>query len=551
MARHCCAQCNLVTRDVDVFILRRHLIHSAALLGIAIVGQRILFQIVRRFIPVSVSRPDSINIGVAVCVGVSAVSLRLFHRYFCHNAVRQSVILRLGFDHFVQNRRCAPADEDVGVACGFIGESKSMGSYLATGIGCRFIMTHDLAGNHTVGGELLRCSCHMVVRTDNVLIVAVVAVVTDMDGIIIVIRIAVAVAVHRIDGIKRNILGGHDVLIMRDNLADILLRRVFRKRLLDLSFTPADKNRLFALFQISRVGIIRADLLSLNMPGGRRSVCSAAAVEVIGEGIELFYFRCKGYIAGNCYFLELVGGVCVGSVRPVAGEAIACIGVDVRDSIKLLAVPHLGCSSALPIWHAERHRMRLLEADQKGSCILDVIGLLVQIQNNAGRGGVLSRIRRELSSAFRQGEFQRIIAVGVGAARIGDGYMVGVRPAAGEFKCSICGGCLMRSIPLRTVCIAVAVVRFYRNTVGVERIRAFVIYAVKVFIDKNLTANDARLELYLNAGQRIVTLIQRIAHGIGGHTTGSEVDLTTHKVRVPIKRRLQSHINFQFGILRD
>ena len=151
--------------------------------------------------------------------------------------------------------------------------------------------------------------------------------------------------------------------------------------------------------------------------------------------------------------------------------------------------------------------MRLLEADQKGSCILDVIGLLVHIQNNAGRGGVLSRIQRELPSAFRQGEFQRIIAVGVGAAGIGDDYMVGVRPAAGEFKCSILGGCLMRSIFLRTVFIAVAVVRFYHNTACVKFIRAFVICAVKVFIDKNLTANDARLELYLNAGQRIVTLI--------------------------------------------
>ena len=129
------------------------------------------------------------------------------------------------------------------------------------------------------------------------------------------------------------------------------------------------------------------------MRGGLRSVCSAAAVEVIGEGIELFYFRCKDHIAGNCYFLELVGGVCVGSVCPVSGEAIAFIGVDVWDSHKLLTVPHLGCSSALPIWHAERHRMRLLEADQKGSCILDVIGRLVHIQNNAGRGGVLSRIQ--------------------------------------------------------------------------------------------------------------------------------------------------------------
>ena len=109
----------------------------------------------------------------------------------------------------------------------------------------------------------------------------------------------------------------------------------------------------------------------------------------------------------------------------------------------------------------------------------------------------------------------------------------------------------MRSIPLRTVCIAVAMVRFYRNTACVERIRVFVICAVKVFIDKNLTGNDARLELHLNAGQRVVTLIRRIAHGIGGHTAGSEVDLTAHQVCVLIKHRLQSHVDFQFGVLRD
>ena len=214
-------------------------------------------------------------------------------------------------------------------------------------------------------------------------------------------------------------------------------------------------------------------------------------------------------------------------------------------------MPHLGCSSALPIWHAERHLMGLLQANHQILCRSVVILLLIHIQNNAGRSGVLSRIQRELSSAFRQGEFQRIIAVGVGAARIGDSHMVGVRPAAGEFKCSILGGCLMRIRSLRTGFIAVAVVRFYRNTTGVEHIRVFVICAVKVFIDKNFTANDARLELHLNAGQRVVTLIRRIAHGIGGHTAGSEVDLTAHQVCVLIKHRLQSHVDFQFGVLRD
>ena len=195
--------------------------------------------------------------------------------------------------------------------------------------------------------------------------------------------------------------------------------------------------------------------------------------------------------------------------------------------------------------------MGLLETDQKGLCILDVIRVFIHIQNNAGRGGVLSRIQRELSSAFRQGEFQRIFVVGVGTAGIGDGYMVGVRPAAGEVKCSILGGCLMRIIPLRTVFIAVAVVRSYRNTAGVERIRAFVICAVKILIEENLPSDNARLEFHLDPGQGVVTLIRRIAHGIGGHTAGSEVDLTAHQVRVLLKRRLQSHVDFQLGVFRD
>ena len=81
--------------------------------------------------------------------------------------------------------------------------------------------------------------------------------------------------------------------------------------------------------------------------------------------------------------------------------------------------------------------MGLLQANHQILCRSDVIGGLVHIQNDAGRGGVLPRIQRELSSAFRQGEFQRIFAVGVGAAGVCDSHMVGVRPAACEFKFSI------------------------------------------------------------------------------------------------------------------
>ena len=76
--------------------------------------------------------------------------------------------------------------------------------------------------------------------------------------------------------------------------------------------------------------------------------------------------------------------------------------------------------------------MWLLQANHQILRIRDVIRIFIHIQNNAGRGGVLSRIQREFSSDFRQGEFQRIIAVGVGAAGIGDDHVVGVRPAAVE-----------------------------------------------------------------------------------------------------------------------
>ena len=82
--------------------------------------------------------------------------------------------------------------------------------------------------------------------------------------------------------------------------------------------------------------------------------------------------------------------------------------------------------------------MGLLQANHQILCRSDVIGGLVHIQNDGCRGDVLSRIQQELSSSFRQGEFQRIFVVGVRRiAGIGDDYMVGVRPAACEFKCSI------------------------------------------------------------------------------------------------------------------
>ena len=323
--------------------IRRQVCHSAALLGIAIVGQRILFQIVRRFIPVAVGGPYGVNIGVAVIIGVSAVSLRLFHRYFCHNAARQSIIISLGFDNGVQNRRCAPADEDVVVTSGGILVGKGMGSHLVAGSRCRFIMAQALAGNRTAGGELCRCACHMMVGAEDVFTNIVIAVITNMDGTVVVIRIAVAVGIRRINGVEDDIMSGHCVFIRRDNLVDVVLRCVCRKRLRDLLFTPTGKNRLFALFQIFRARIIRADLLALDvLRGGRHNACRIT-VAVIGQRVELFYFRCKGHIVGNFHFLELISGICLVSDRPVSGEAIAIIGGDCWGrALQFVPVPHIG-----------------------------------------------------------------------------------------------------------------------------------------------------------------------------------------------------------------
>ena len=143
MGRRCRAQGNLVVREVDVCI-RRQISHSAALLGIAIIGQLILFLIIRYYISVAVGRPDSINIGVAVIIGIFTgvfgilignIITRLFqHRNLVLDAAFQVVIFRLGFDHFVQDRIGAPANKDIGAV------GKGMESHLAAGIGCRFIM---------------------------------------------------------------------------------------------------------------------------------------------------------------------------------------------------------------------------------------------------------------------------------------------------------------------------------------------------------------------------------------------------------------------------
>ena len=175
-----------------------------------------------------------------------------------------------------------------------------MGSHLVAGSRCRFIMAQALAGNRTAGGELCRCACHMMVGAEDVFTNIVIAVITNMDGTVVVIRIAVAVGIRRINGVEDDIMSGHCVFIRRDNLVDVVLRCVCRKRLRDLLFTPTDEDRILAIFQIPRAGIIRSELLALDMRGGLRSICSAASVEVIGEGIEFFYFRFNGHIAGNC-----------------------------------------------------------------------------------------------------------------------------------------------------------------------------------------------------------------------------------------------------------
>ena len=54
-----------------------------------------------------------------------------------------------------------------------------------------------------------------------------------------------------------------------------------------------------------------------------------------------------------------------------------------------------------------------------------VIRFFIHIQNNGSGDGILALVRLELPSAFRQGEFQRIIAVGVGTAGVCDSHMVG------------------------------------------------------------------------------------------------------------------------------
>ena len=216
--------------------------------------------------------------------------------------------------------------------------------YLSGSTRCVVIMPQAFTGNRTVGGELFLCPYHMMVGTDDVGIVTIVAVITDMDGIVVVIRIAVTIGIHRIDGIKVDVMIGHVMLIRRDDLADGFLSRILLKNVRDFLQAPADKDRLLSLVQTAGARIIWRNLLAFNMLRGFRSTRSGSAVQVIGHRVELLHLGSKGLVIRIDYLLlQLVSGIRGGFVCPVPRESPATRGRNRRNALlQRIVVPHLG-----------------------------------------------------------------------------------------------------------------------------------------------------------------------------------------------------------------
>ena len=340
------SQCNFIAGKMDIAI-RWHIAHRAALLRIAVVGQLVFFQIVCHFVSIAVGGPNGVDIGVAVGIGVfagigsiSSDGCLIQHGDLCHNAILQSIILRLGFNHLIQYRRGAPAYENVSII------GKCLGFYIAGSISRRFIMRYFSTRDHTADGKRSLTAYHMMMGTDIIRTDIVIAMVTNMNGIIIVIGISVAVGIRRIDCIKGDIVGGHGVFIRRDDLVDGLLHRIRLKYICDLLLTPANENRILTFFQLLRTSIIRCDLFACDMRCGLRHSACRITVTVIGYRIELFHHcgnSCVLFYYQSFQSVKTSFSVSISLIADLpADKAIAFISCYCRDNIsQCFPVPYL------------------------------------------------------------------------------------------------------------------------------------------------------------------------------------------------------------------
>ena len=104
----------------------------------------------------------------------------------------------------------------------------------------------------------------MVMGADYIPAVIVIAVVTDMDSIIIVIRPTIVISIYRPDRVEGNIMVGHFVLVVGNDLSNRLLSRVCLKNSRDLLQTPAGKD-CSIFFQSLRTSINRRDFFTFDM----------------------------------------------------------------------------------------------------------------------------------------------------------------------------------------------------------------------------------------------------------------------------------------------
>ena len=143
VGRYLRAKVHLVLRNIDC-VIRRQIINRTAVSGVPGIGKSITLQIVGCFVPVAILRPDSIHVGVAVCIGVFTgvrsinignVCPRLVQHFDLRMyAALQILVILWCNDNLVQYRCCTPAYKYVRTV------GKCMGFYFVVGIRCRSIM---------------------------------------------------------------------------------------------------------------------------------------------------------------------------------------------------------------------------------------------------------------------------------------------------------------------------------------------------------------------------------------------------------------------------
>ena len=85
--------------------------------------------------------------------------------------------------------------------------------------------------------EKSRCTYNMVMDAHHVNVLTIVGVISDMNSIIVIVRMAISVSIYRPYSIENDIFRWHRVFMIRNNLVCVLVQD-----LINLFCTPADKD---------------------------------------------------------------------------------------------------------------------------------------------------------------------------------------------------------------------------------------------------------------------------------------------------------------------